>query len=266
MVKTRQIGTGTTRHTRIESNLLNETDVHAMLSDTDAYISPVSKFADWLTAFEEKLAERAGQQRLPTRAHMRVIFDAADRRQWYEASDEEFKEVCRDPGYRASHRYAEPNARKARFYLADESASGPGWGYQSVRWYFGRLMGLAADCRSALEREDWLQLAGRCIELGRLDREFQLKFSARDLVRAYERHAEAGARANETRARKAKEWKEVARTVLSRMPDLRGATASEAARDVLAEWPQNAYKPKERTLRDYFGTLAKGASLPEMKD
>lgn len=266
MLKKRKVGTGITRHTRVVANGFDDAGVKAFYEHVADYIFPPQDFRAWLTQYETRLAEMAAKRRLPTRADVMVIYDAANRHDWYAADQEEWRKIMECPEYRAGHRFNDPRAQHARWYLtatddnpAVEASWGWQWGYQSVRWYFGTLMGLALECRRALEKEAWLELAGRCIELGKMEREFQLKWSAEKRLADYERHIAASNKGNATRAAAASRWKTLARTISTKFPDLDLVNASASARTILAAWPAKERKPSERSLRQYISTLAKRA-------
>lgn len=264
MPKTRKVGTGITRHVRIYYDVFDQTDRQAWLDDHTNYISP-RNFPAWLDQYETHLAEMAKRRKLPTSAIAKIIYDKANRGDWYYASDEEWMRIACDPEYRRQHRFAAPQASHAWHYLTAEAAEGWQWGYQSVRWYLGKLMHLANQCRRALEREAWLELAGRCYELGRMEREFTLKFSGDKRLQAFERHVSAADKGNRTKKARADAWKAEVRRIVATHPDIDLDNAAAAARAVRAAWPENLRKPSESTLRRYISGLAKRAVLPEME-
>lgn len=261
MPKERKIGTGITRHRVTLYDGLDPKDMDQWLSDTKGYVSPTQDFPSWLAKYEAELADMAKKQRLPTRANVMVIYDAANRSDWYEADEDEWRKVAMDLSYRRKHRFKQPKATPARFYLtatdndpAVESSWGWQWGYQSVRWYLGTLMGLVQDCRRALEKQAWLELAGRCINLGEMRREFQLKFASdkkvQEFQKASERQVKGVDRANAGRKARAATWQAKAMQIADRMPMWDRASASAVAVFVLANWGDGK-PPSKVSLRKH---------------
>lgn len=263
MSKERRVGHGVTRHVRNYYNGSDPADIKKFYADATDFIGyPWENFPEWLAKYEKRLAGCAEKQRLPTAADILVVYDRANRGDWYATDEIESSKVIQDPEYCDSHRFEEPATQFARYYLtatdADptvEASWGWQWGYQSVRWYIGTLMGLALDCRRALEKESWLELAGRCIELGKMDREFILKFSGDRHVHGFqvtsERQVKAIDAANAKRRKKMEAWQAVAMEIAGRMPFEDRSSASAIADFVLAHWPEGKPPGKDR-LRKYI--------------
>lgn len=264
MPKTSKEGTGITRRTVTKFDMCNPKDWDAADKASEGYIFPPHDFPAWLEQYEAKLAERARAQRLPERGNSCIIFDADNRNDWYEPGADEWQRIASDPAARRAHRYGCPRPQVAMDYLSDRKATGWQWGIQSVRWYLGTLMQLVLQCRSALAREAWLELAGRCYELGRTEREFTLKFSGDKRLQDFERHVAASNSGNRTRKAKAAAWKAEARRIAAAYPAIDLDNAAGAAREILAAWSRAGDKPSERSLRAYLPMLAKRAVLPEM--
>lgn len=254
MIKIREVGTGITRHQQIICEGLGPNDRAAYEREIEAlggYVHPCDLPA-WLEKYEAELARLADIMRLPNRGNAMVIFDPDNRSVWRYERDREADQVIGET-------QSGEHAQLAMFYLADKSARGRGWGYQSTRWYMGSLMRLAHLCRQALESGATLELAGRCLELGALDREWTLKCSGQKRLREFERRCVAGTdEGNKTLKRKADFWKSIAREIVNRHPDIDVHKPRDAAQRILAKWPKDKCKPPAKDyLRKHVRKLAK---------
>jgi len=262
----KNVGSGITRHEQI---ILQGTDTDERaayereIKKLGGYINP-QNFPAWLDRYEAELAHRATLMRLPTKACAMVIFDAEDRGRWHYDHDGAAVRIVEDSEFRSTHQFKTARAQLAMFYLAEERIGVRGWGCQSVRWYMGTLMRLAHMCRQALESGAWLELAGWCIELGALDREFRLKFSAQRRLKSFEQRTCQGAlRGNARKRVEAEQRQLIVKQILASYPNIDSDNASAAARAVLTVWPQGHKMPAARTLRDDIGKLAKRGVPPE---
>jgi hypothetical protein len=256
MIRKRKVGTGVTRHTQISSDNPNDKEYAAL---SEGFICPWQRFPEWLTQYDKFLADLATKQRLPTRGDMMVIYDGANRSDWYPADydgSEKFEDEKRE-------QFTDPKAQRARHYLtakdddpAVEASWGVQWGYQSVRWHLGNLMGLALDARQALEKEQWLELAGRCIELGSWDREFKMKFTIEAKEKEVKKHINRQVKgvdaANAKKQALAEQKYAAAMEIADGMPFESRTSASAVADYVLANWTDDN-PPSKARLRKHIG-------------
>jgi hypothetical protein len=198
-----------------------------------------------------------------------VVFDMKNRGIWYYAEEDEAKRVREDQSYRSNHRFEHVWAESVTRYLTEENARCWQWGYQSFRWYTGTIMALVLQCRSALTQGHWLELAGLCVELGKVERERTLKFSSEPRVLKYERCNTDGLdRGNATKAKMKEAWQtEASRIWASSLEIQQSDNKTKAAKAILAKWPASSKPPGVVLLRKFLSKeLGRRHVLPEMKD
>jgi hypothetical protein len=152
MPKRKKVGTGITRHERTTWNVCDPDERDALKKEMVDFIWPPDNFPAWLDQREACVAQQLEYFKLPAPNRL-VAYDKEKPRDW------RYEDDVTTPGTHS----------RTEWYLQQ-------FPYQSSFWYLGRILLHVVDCRSAMRREKWLELAGRALELGRIDREMELKF------------------------------------------------------------------------------------------
>ncbi len=238
-MKRDKVGTGITRHWLTSYNLLDPEDWTLAKKEAESYVDPKSDFIGWLEGREAGITKQLEHFKLPAPNRL-IVYDKDQLRSW------RYGDYKSKPG-----RYS-----RTEWYL---QAFPP----QSNFWYLGRILFHIHQCRLAIERGNWLELAGTAYELGLVEREMGLKFSAERRVLKYERcNTEGLYKGNVTKRKRADAWKaQAVRILKDNLIDPR--RPSVAAKEILSKWPANKSKPSHRTLREYI-SLAKRDVSPEM--
>ncbi len=197
------------------------------------HIFPHEKFEAFLEQQEDKLAEILEYFRLPEPGRF-VVRDKDDPRGWRYS-------------VKSGNRH-ENGARRTEWYLMT-------WRERAHSfWYLGLLLFLLQQCRSAFDREAWLELAGRAYKFGYEQREMELKFSGEKRLQAFEnRETKAADKGNATKKQNAAKWHRRALQILSSHPDIDPYyNARKAACEILKNWPADEHPPAESTLRKHL--------------
>lgn len=234
-IKTRKVGSGITRRTQI---VYKGADAWNIDDESAAFIYAHEKFEAFLEQQESKLAAMLEHFGLP-KPGRHVVWDKKNLRDW-RYND---RIGIGDPRY--EHEKGPRSIGHTEWYLM-------AWRERADSfWYLGKLLLLLQDCRSAFDREAWLELAGRAYYFGCEHREMRLKFSGDKRLRDFEKHVAAADKGNATKKQRAAQWQRTARQILSSHPEIDPHNALNAAREILKYWPADERQPSERTLRAY---------------
>ena len=140
--------------------MLDPKDWATWISEIEGYVDPKGDFIGWLGGREVAICKALEDFKLPVPNRL-VAYDRSEPSSW-RYGDYEGK-----PG--------EYNAR-TEWYLQRSFPT------QSHFWYLGRILSLIHECRIAIQRESWLELAGVALEMGRVDEEMRLKFFGRETL------------------------------------------------------------------------------------